>query len=76
MGFFDKDNKFCNKCGSELIEIPRMDKNAFDSKTGKRKVNKVCPVDQCEHYGRQHKYSSKWYGYTTCEKCGIYLGDY
>ena len=43
--------KFCGKCGQELV---KEEMEGFNVDTGKRNFRMVCPVRKCEHTGTDH----------------------
>ena len=67
------EDKFCNKCGKELV---KRELSTFNTETGKKDFKMGCPTEKCDHYGNDHNYvtvkSPGWFGtvLTICSKCG------
>lgn len=64
---------YCRDCGTELRERSI---NLFNTVTGERETEKICPKNPCKHNDQYHRYKriKKYQGFFApalrCERCG------
>lgn len=67
-----KQDKFCERCGSQLVEHQT---NRFNTQTGKSIMSNHCPNKKCENGCEYIGYDWMWF-LDRCRNCGRVVCDY